>query len=340
MGVKISDIVEKKKISFEELQGKKIAVDFSNAAYQFLSSIRQRDGTPLMDSNGNITSHLQGVFARSTNLLAQGIKIAYITDGPPPKLKTETQMKRHESKVSAEEKFQKAKEEGDSEMMLRYSRQFSRLTREMTKESIELIRALGMPVIESPSEADAQIAHCCKSKNVWAGSTTDFDALLHGCPKVVTNLTLSQVKKTSTGVRVKTFPEFLILQDILKSLNMNQKQLISLGILVGTDYHPGIRGIGPKKALKIVRELKTPKKIFKEHELEGQDWEEVFELFDNMDVQKKYKLEWSSPNIDKVLKLLVDKHEFTESRVMSTLNKLTGNSVKITSDQKGLGSWI
>ena len=340
MGVKISDIVEKKRISFEDLKGKKIAVDFSNAAYQFLSSIRQRDGTPLMDSKGNITSHLQGVFARSANLIVQGIKIAYVTDGPPPKLKIETQKKRHEAKVSAEEKFEQAKEEGDTELMLRYSRQFSRLTRDMTKESVELIRALGMPVIESPSEADAQIAYCCKSKDVWAGSTTDFDALLHGCPKVVTNLTLSQTKKTSTGARVKTFPELLTLQDVLKSLNMNQNQLISLGMLIGTDYHPGIKGVGPKKALKIVRELKIPKKIFKEYELEGQDWEEVFELFENMNIQKKYDLEWNPPDIDMVLKLLVDKHEFSESRVMSTLTRLTGNNIKITSDQKGLGSWI
>ena len=78
MGVKITDIVEKRKISFEELQNKKIAVDFSNAAYQFLTSIRQRDGTPLMDSKGNITSHLQGILSRSVNLISKGIKIVYV----------------------------------------------------------------------------------------------------------------------------------------------------------------------------------------------------------------------------------------------------------------------
>ena len=340
MGVKISDIIEKNKISFQELKNKKIAVDFSNAAYQFLTSIRQRDGTPLMDENGNITSHLQGILSRSANLISQGIKVAYILDGPPPELKLQTQQKRHESKIIAQEKFENAKESGDMESMLKYSRQFTRLTKEMSQESAELIRAMGIPVIQAPSEADAQIAQCCKAGDVWAGSTTDFDVLLHGCTRVVTNLTISQTKKTSTGARIKSSPDFINLQESLDKLELNQDQLISLGILVGTDYHKGIHGIGPKKALKIIREYKTPKNIFEQHPLPGQDWEEVFELFKNMKVEKKYDLEWTIPNTEKVLKILVDKHGFLESRVMASINRLTGNTIKVSADQKGLGAWI
>jgi flap endonuclease-1 len=340
MGVKLSDIIQKKRISFEDLENKKIAVDFSNAAYQFLSSIRQRDGTPLMDSKGNITSHLQGILSRSLNLLSQKIKICYVLDGPPPDLKHKTQLKRKELKIAAKEKFEVAKEEGNKELMLRYSKQSIKLTKEMCKESKELIQALGMPTINAPSEADAQIAFCCKNNDVWAASTTDFDVLLHQCPKVITNLTLSQKRKSPTGAIIKTTPELIELNQALSNLNISQDQLISLALLVGTDYNSGIKGIGPKKGLKIIRELKIPKKIFSTHKIEDIDWQEAFELFKNMKIKKDYSLSWQSPDIEKVLKILVDRHDFSEQRVLSSLNKLNKTNVKINKDQKGLNSWM
>ncbi len=342
MGVKLSDLVEKKRLSFEDLKNKKIAVDFSNAAYQFLSSIRQPDGTPLMNSKGKVTSHLQGILSRSANLLSQGIKIAYIMDGPPPHLKLTTQESRHEVKVKAEEKYESAREEGDFELMLKYSKQFIRLTKDMAEESKELIAALGMPVIQAPCESDAQITYLCKVGDVWAASSTDFDTLLHGCPRMLTNLTLSQKRKTSTGATVTVFPELIELNQVLNTLKINQDQLIALGILTGTDYHKGIHGVGPKKALKIVTEFKTPEKIFEKYPLEDQDWREIFDLFKNMEVKKNYKLEWNPPDIKKVLKILVERNEFSEERVIGAINKMIGNSTKakITPDQKGLGSWL
>ena len=43
------------------------------------------------------------------------------------------------------------------------------------------------------------------------------------------------------------------LSDNLKKLKINQFQLIDLAILIGTDYFPGIKGIGPKTALKLLK---------------------------------------------------------------------------------------
>ena len=296
MGIKISNIVEKKSISFDQLSGKKIAVDFSNAAYQFLSSIRQRDGTPLMDSKGNITSHLQGIFSRSCNLLQQGIKICYVFDGPPPQLKVKTQKERHEKKEFAKEKFEEAKEKQDKETMAKYAKQISRLTKDMVGESKELIQALGIPQIQAPSEADSQISFLCKNGDTWAVASSDMDLLLHQCPRIITNLTAAQRKKLPTGAYIKTIPEIIYLNQTLSELNISQEQLICLGILVGTDYNEGIHGIGQKKALKIVKELKTPEKIFQEHSLEDVGWKEVFDLYKNMKVEKNYLLEWKQPD--------------------------------------------
>ena len=61
MGVKLKDIIQPEPINFKDLKGRAISIDAFNTLYQFLSTIRQRDGRPLSDSNGNITSHLSGI---------------------------------------------------------------------------------------------------------------------------------------------------------------------------------------------------------------------------------------------------------------------------------------
>src|SRR2546429_7794984 len=42
---------------------------------------------------------------------------------------------------------------------------------------------------------------------------------------------------------------------MLAHYNITREQLIDLAILIGTDFNEGIKGIGPKKALKLVSEF-------------------------------------------------------------------------------------
>src|SRR3989344_8567080 len=105
MGVKLTKLIEKEAITFDHLIGKKIAIDFSNFAFQFLSSIRQPDGTLLMDSHGNVTSHLVGIWSRFSNLMQRGIKLAIVLDGAPPKQKLRVTEERHTRKEEAKEKY-------------------------------------------------------------------------------------------------------------------------------------------------------------------------------------------------------------------------------------------
>src|SRR3989344_4894188 len=102
MGLQIGDIVPRKDITFEELKGQTVAVDAFNAIYQFLSSIRQPDGTPLMDDRGKVTSHLSGLFYRNIALLSEGIKLIYVFDGEYNELNGKTHEKRQEAKDTAE----------------------------------------------------------------------------------------------------------------------------------------------------------------------------------------------------------------------------------------------
>lgn len=335
MGIKLTSLINKKEINFEDLIGKKVAIDASNMLYQFLASIRQADGTLLMDSKGRPTSHLVGIFSRLSNLMEKGIKICVCFDGKPPMLKVAEREEREHKKRVAEEKFLSAKEEENVENMLKYSKQMIRLTWEMIDESKELISAMGMPVIQAPSESDAQISYMCRQGDVDYIASSDMDCLLYGAPKIITNLTLSQKKKLPKGGYVRITPELIVLKNVLEDLGINQDQLIVIGILVGTDYNEGIFKIGPKTALKLVKQYKNFDELFKEVKAEF-NWKQVYAIYKSMPVMENYQLKWKDVDEERIKKLLIDKHEFQEERVESTLAKLR----KREKGQNGLGKWV
>ena len=335
MGVKLSSIIQKESIDFKDLTNKRIAIDFSNTAYQFLSSIRQQDGTPLMDSKGNITSVYTGILTRFTNLMQKDVKLVVVFDGKPPILKIKTQEERELKKQHAEKKLALAHEDEDLEAISKYSKQTARLSRDIIQTSKDLVKALGLPIIQAPSEADAQMAFMNEKDDVWACGTSDIDCLLHGAKRLVTNLTLSQKRRLPSGAYIKTTPEMISSEKVLSSLNINQDQLIVISILCGTDYNQGIHGIGPKKALKLVQTYHDFDEVFKAANADF-NWKKIYATFKSMPIMKNYQLKFQEPNLEAVKKILVDKHEFSEERVESSIEKIT----KRDKSQKGLGNWV
>ncbi|MBI2628964.1 flap endonuclease-1 [Candidatus Pacearchaeota archaeon] len=321
MGLNIRDIVPRRQLEHGELKGKVVAVDAFNALYQFLSSIRQYDGTPLQDSKGRITSHLSGLFYRNVALLSEGIRLVYVFDGKPPEMKAGTNQGRIERKDIANEKYKEAKEKEDYEAMKKYSQQNIRLSTEMIEESKELLMAMGIAVVQSPSEGEAQASYFVKNKEVYAVASQDYDCLLFGAPRLIQNLTLSRKRKTVSGY-VEIFPEIIELEKVLNSLQVNHDQLISLGILVGTDYNPGgIHGIGQKKALQLVQKFKQPALIFKQYEELDSEWKKIFEMFKKPSVDKNAEINFPKINEEKIKEILLE-HEFSEERISNSLEKL------------------
>lgn len=321
MGLQIGDIVPRKGIDFEDLKKKTLAVDAFNAIYQFLSTIRQPDGTPLMDNKKRVTSHLSGLFYRNINLLKQGMKIIYVFDGKTPRLKRQTHEKRSEVKKTAFQRYERAKDKEDIEGMGKYARQLATIDDEKIKESKELLEAIGIAVVQAPGEGEAEAALLAQKKEVYAVASQDYDALLFGAPFLVQNLTLARKRKTPSGY-VSIGPELIELQRVLNSLQINHEQLICLGILCGTDYNPGgVKGIGPKKALDIVRTKKAPALIFKQFQDKLDfDWQEIFQLFKKPDV-KPAEIKFPKLDKERVKKILLD-HDFSEQRIDSALEKL------------------
>jgi flap endonuclease-1 len=330
MGLQISEIVPRKEIEISDLKGKTLAVDAFNVIYQFLSTIRQPDGTPLMDSKERITSHLSGLFYRNMSLIHEGIKLIYVFDGKAPALKYGTQEKRQEIKDEAQEKYEQAKAEEDVESMGKYARQIVHLDKEKIQESKELLDAMGIAVLQAPGEGEAQASYLAKTEeDIYAIASQDYDCLLFETPRLIQNLTLAKKRKTVSGY-VEIKPQLITLKEVLKELDISQEQLICIGILSGTDYNPGgVKGIGQKKALKMVKEYKTPEKIFEalfKLVEEGKytvdfDWMEIFELMKNPNVDKNYKIEFPKINFDKIKKILME-HDFSEERIESQFEKL------------------
>ncbi|MBI1969935.1 flap endonuclease-1 [Candidatus Woesearchaeota archaeon] len=343
MGTKLKDLLERKEITIADLQHKILVVDSFNILYQFLSTIRQRDGTLLTDSKGRVTSHITGLFARTTKLMQSGLQLAFVFDGKPPKLKSQETARRKEVKEKAKQEYEIAKQREDIAGMQKYAARTSVLTGEMVEDAKKIIQALGLPIVQAPSEGEAQAAYLVKEGKAYAEISQDMDCLLFGVPRLVRNLTITERRKMPGRFGyVEVKPEMILLEENLQRLGITQDQLIVIGMLVGTDYNiGGIKGIGPKKALELVKKYGNNfEKLFEEvhwKEAFTVEWKEIFELIQHMPVEETCKLEWRGLQKERLLQLLVEEHDFSKERVESQLEKLEQALGK--RQQKGLGEF-
>ncbi|MEM7825243.1 MAG: flap endonuclease-1 [Candidatus Aenigmatarchaeota archaeon] len=323
MGVQLSGILPSKELELQHLSGKKVAIDAYNTLYQFLSIIRDRmTGEPLRDSKGRITSHLSGLFYRTSNLIEAGIKPVFVFDGKPPEFKKKTIEEREKAKEEARKKWEEALERG--EKAITYAQATSVLKEEMVESSKKILDYMGIPWVQALSEGEAQCAYMCKNGFVDFAGSQDFDSLLFGSPKLVRNLSITGKRKLPRKeVYIEIKPEVIELEEALSTLGVNQKQLIIIGILVGTDYAPGVEKVGPKTALKLVKKYKTLEKVLENVKWEAEvEAEEIFNFFLKPPVTDNYKIEWKEPNREKILEFMVEEHDFSKERVEKVVDKL------------------
>ncbi len=345
MGLNFKDLVVKEEISLGDLKGKVLAVDSMNMLYQFLTTIRSSDGSVLTDKQGRVTSHLIGLFSRTTALMEAGIRLVFVFDGKAPEIKKKTWEKRTKVKTEASLKLKEAEAAGDVAGMHKFAARTALLTKEMIEDAKKIIRALGLPIVQAPSEGEAQTAYLVKQGDAYASISQDYDNLIFGCPLLVRNLSIAGKKKKAGKFAYQTVkPELISLRKVLANLKLNLDQLIILAILVGTDYNPGgIKGVGPKTALKLVKEhgnnLSSLFKAVKwEEHYPELSWQELFEIITEIPVSKDYRLEWKNIDEKELVWLLVKEYDFSEERVNSKLEKL--KEVNREMSQKGLGSYF
>ncbi len=340
MGVNLGEIIPSEVIELDHLSGRLIAIDGYNMLYQFLSIIRQPDGTPLMDSKGRITSHLSGLFYRTCKLLEKGIKPVFVFDGKPPETKARELAERELRKRTAEEKYKEAVERGNLEEARIYAQQTTRLTKEMVNQSKKLLDLLGIPWVQAPSEGEAQAAYMASKGDVWASASQDYDSLLFGTPTLVRNLGLTGRRKLPRkNVYIDVKPEKIVLEGTLSGLGITREQLIDLAILVGTDFTTGVKGIGPKKALKLVKDGKTAEDVYKEHGLDPEEVRTAREIFMNPETTDEYELTFKEPDTDGLIEYMVGEFNFSEERVKNAIERVK-REFDITGTQSRLDQWF
>ncbi|WP_321423388.1 flap endonuclease-1 [uncultured Methanobacterium sp.] len=328
MGVKFKDIVSPEEIRFEDLDGKVVALDAANVIYQFLSSIRQIDGTPLKDQNGRITSHFSGILYRTSSLVEKGIKPIYVFDGQSSALKKETQQKRREIKEESERRWKEALEEGRLDDARKFAVRSSRMSPEIVEGSKKLIKLMGIPYIQAKGEGEAQASYMVAQGDAWCVASQDYDCMLFGAPRMVKNLTISGTQNT---------PEIIELNKILENLSITREQLVDLAIMVGTDFNQGIKGIGAKKGLKLIKEHGNIYHILEKLDIElDVDPHTLREMFLNHDVDSDYDLKWQKADEEGIVNFLCGKHDFSQNRVLSAVDKLK----KLQTTQSSLEQWF
>ncbi len=337
--MKLGPIVSAVEIGFEDLRGKVVAIDGYNALYQFLSIIRQPDGTPLKDSKGRITSHLSGVFYRMVNVLEEGVLPVFVFDGVPPEIKAAEVERRKEKRTEAAEKYEEALEAGDMEQAFVYATQATSLRKEMVEGAKHLLDLLGIPSVMAPSEGEAQAAHMAIKGDVWAVVSQDFDSLLHGAPRMVRNLTISGKRKLPRKKQyIVVKPELLELEKVLSELEITQEQLIDIGILLGTDFNPeGVKGVGPKTALKLIKEHGSLEEALKHLDKEvffPVKPEKIRKWFLKPEITDNYVLEKHDPDFEGTIDFLCNERDFSKDRVSKALKKLTKRKKAIDEEEK------
>ncbi len=337
MGVDLGDLFERKEIEFTDLKGKVIAIDAYNTLYQFLSIIRQRDGTPLVDSHGEITSHLSGFLYRTTNLVEAGIRPVFVFDGRPPEFKNSTLEERKKIRTEAMGLWEEARATGDEDAF-KYAQASSHIKGNMVEDAKNLLGFMGLPVIQAPSEGEAQAAFIVRNEDAYAAASQDYDALMFGAPVVVRNLAVTGKRKLpGKGVYIEVKPELIDLESGLGKLGISREQLVDIGILVGTDYNDGIKGIGPKKALKLIKKHGTIQGALSELNTEIKYLAEIKDLFMHPDVTPDYELRWKKPDAEAIKHFLCAEHDFSEARVSTAVERLLEASDQ---GQKTLDKWF
>ncbi|VDP13153.1 unnamed protein product [Soboliphyme baturini] len=274
--------------------GRKVAIDASMSIYQFLIAVRQ-DGSQLSNDAGETTSHLLGMFYRTIRMVENGIKPIYVFDGKPPEMKGDELQKRTDRRIEAKTELDKAVETGDTETIDKLNRRLVKVSKEQTDECKKLLRLMGIPIIEAPGEAEAQCAALVNAGVVYGAATEDMDTLTFGSNVLLRHMTKMPIK------------EFR-LADVLQGMKLNKNEFVDLCILLGCDYCPTIKGIGPKKAYELIKTY---------HSIE-----EILKHIDAKLVANFFTITWSDPDEEGLVEFLVRTKNFNEVRVRNGAAKL------------------
>ena len=343
MGVKLGGLVEAKKIAIDDLSGRKIVMDGHNVLYQFLAIIRSRQGEPLRDREGRVTSHLSGLIYRNSNLMEAGVRVAYVFDGEPHVFKRRVVRARSKVRREARVRYDEAVREGRADDARRYAQQAATVSTDIIADAKRLLSLMGVPWVQAPGEGEAQSSYMAMRGDVWGSASQDFDSLLYGTPILLRNLSISGRRKLPRkNVYIRIEPEMIELGRFLRELELTREQLIDVGILVGTDYNPdGVKGVGPKTALKLIRKHGSIEEAIPH--IRNAEFphpvEEIRALFQSPRTTDEYVLDWVPPDREGIVDFLCGERDFDRGRVLKAVERI-GRGFSRGRERTTLDQWF
>ncbi|PKA62945.1 Flap endonuclease 1-A [Apostasia shenzhenica] len=351
-----------KEQKFESYFGRKIAIDASMSIYQFLIVVGRVGNETLTNEAGEVTSHLQGMFTRTIRLLEAGIKptchcfiiknlissfvtyARYVFDGQPPDLKKQELAKRYSKRDDATKDLAIAVEEGNKDEIEKFSKRTVKVTKQHNEDCKQLLRLMGVPIIEAPCEAEAQCASLCQNDKVYAVASEDMDSLTFGAPRFLRHLMdpsskkipvmefeVAKVSYASTVLSLLCDSAILtmITFQVLEELGFSMDQFIDLCILCGCDYCDSIKGIGGQTALKLIRQHGSIENVLENlskdryHVPEDWPYQEARRLFKEPSViLEMLELKWVPPDEEGLVNFLVKENGFNQDRVVKAIEKI------------------
>ena len=331
LGVLLTPIIQKQEQTLDQLRGKSFAVDGFIVLHEFLALIRDRTGRPLKDDKGNITSHLVGLAFRTTRLISDyDMKLVFVFDGKPPILKGKEIETRRKARRKAEKEYEEAVERGDMQEAFSKAVMTGKLTHQGLEDAKKLLDLLGIPWVQAPSEGEAQAAYMAQKGDVWASNSKDYDSLLFGAPKLVRFLSISgQEWLPSKGKSRRVLPELIELDKFLGYHGITRHQLIDMGILIGTDFNKGIKGIGPKTSLKLIKKHGSLEKLPQDIKAKLPDTiDQIRDLYLHPEVTAKYSVEQGELQEDALDEFLCVERNFSTKRVQTLINRMRNKAAQ------------
>ncbi len=338
MGVKLLELIVRNKIEFSELGGKILAIDGPNVIMSLFNFARKNpDGSRaglILDRTQRPISHLYGLLYRINFYYSKKIFPIFCFDGLDSELKKLKTKDRLNDFIFTQNLYRSMLRSGNRESAKKIAMSREYLWSNIINESKQLLGALGIPCISSPASAESQCAQLVKERVAHYSNSQDFDSLLFGCPHQIQNFSKSLRRKVQGKWKYqKVVPVVIDLKENLKRLGIDQFQLVDIGILIGNDYFPGIRKIGPKHAYKFVNNHKNlenviyqEKKNYDFFSLTQELIAKVRKIFLLPEVITQYpSLNWNFPNEQQTLSLLCEEHYLNKERVQNNLAKLLAN---------------
>ncbi len=319
----LRDIAVIDEIPFDDIEGV-VAVDAHNWLYRYLTTtVKWTSSGKYTTADGTEVANLLGIVQGVPKFFENDIVPVMVFDGGPSELKSDEIESRRDQRQTYEEQLEVAREEGDQVAIAQLESRTQRLTETIQETSRELFDLLDVPVVEAPAEGEAQAAHMVRRGDADYVGSEDYDALLFGSP-----LTLRQL--TSKGD-----PELMDLEATLAHHELTLEQLIDAAILIGTDFNEGVRGIGPKTALKAIAKHGDMWNVLEARGESVEYGDRVRQLFREPNVTDDYEFETSlEPDVEAARAYVVDEWGVDAEEVERGFERIEESAV-----QSGLDRW-